>query len=241
MSIFKSKELIFPSEIEINNTTFQIEVNFSKKKNSSAQVKDLKLVFRLSSYLSKKKANEHFNELLRNIAKKLETKSIKIKKQFKDILEVGEFTFARTLYKIEHTNKVRGVKLKDETFYINPHTKVENIEKHIIKILIETYYDRLREYLYTINEQSYNYPIKEFQLKLINSKWGHCTHDNKILLNLKLLNADPEILNYVIYHELAHIKVKNHSDRFWKEVEKFCPNYKVLRKVLKTNPPEVFV
>ena len=72
------------------------------------------------------------------------------------------------------------------------------------------------------------------------SKWGHCTHDDSIMLNLKLLNAEIEILNYVIYHELSHIKHKNHSSNFWAEVEKFCPNYKLLRKKLKNNPPGLF-
>lgn len=241
MNWFKPKEVVFPDEINIQDNSYEMEVVFSKKKNSSVQVKDNKLIFRLSTYLSKKKANEHFNELLKNIAEKIKKSPKKQKKQFKEVLELGEFTFSNTLYKLEHTHKIRGVKLIDNTFYINPHTKLENIEKHILKLLTSTYLGRLKEYVSVLNEQTYNYGIKDFQLKLLNSKWGHCTHDNIIMLNLKLLNADPEIMNYVIFHELAHIKVKNHSVTFWREVERFCPNYKVLRKALKGNPPEVYV
>ena len=60
------------------------------------------------------------------------------------------------------------------------------------------------------------------------------------MFNLKLLNANLEVLNYVIYHEISHIIHKNHSINFWDEVSKFCPNHKILRKELKTNPPGVY-
>jgi len=84
------------------------------------------------------------------------------------------------------------------------------------------------------------FKIKGFELKNLNSKWGHCTFDNKIMLNLKLLNAPKEVLDYVIYHELSHIKHKNHSRNFWNEVSIFCKNHKVLRKVLKDESPKIF-
>ena len=92
-----------------------------------------------------------------------------------------------------------------------------------------------------LNLETYNYKIMGFHINNVNSKWGHCTHDNKIMLNLKLLNAPKEILNYVIFHEISHIKHKNHSSDFWTEVTRFCPNYKNLRRYLKENPPHLFM
>ena len=49
------------------------------------------------------------------------------------------------------------------------------------------------------------------------------------------MKYDFDVIDYVLIHELCHTKVKNHSKNFWKEVEKYCPNYKELRKKLKTN------
>ncbi len=240
MSLFKRKEIVFPTEIKIADMEYKIEVIISKKKNSSVRIKDNTLVFRLSSYLSNNKKEEHFKHLLLKISKKIEISPVKKSITFYDIMNNKEFTFSNERYYIEYT-KNRGVKLKENTFYVNPTSKLEVIEKKFVKILIERYYERTKNYLYTLNSQTYNYPIKDFQLKLVSSKWGHCSSDNVILLNLKLLNTDIEVFNYVIFHEIAHIKVKNHSERFWREVSRFCPNYKSLRKKLKENSPDLFV
>ena len=47
------------------------------------------------------------------------------------------------------------------------------------------------------------------------------------------MNYDYDVIDYVIIHELCHTRVKNHSGAFWLEVEKYCPNYRELRKKLK--------
>lgn len=230
----------FPEYIEVSGINYGIEVIFSKKRSSSVSVKDNKLVFRLSSYLSNVKASQHFNDLLKKIVKKLEKKPINVNfKSFNDVLEVGEFYFSGEKYFLEYTKR-RGVKLIDNKFYINVHTNKENIEKYIIKLLIDKYFEKIKQYVLALNRQTYNFKVNDVSLKLVSSKWGHCSYDDKIMINLKLLNADVNVLNYVIYHELSHIKYKNHSDFFWKEVSRFCPNYKLLRKKLKENPPVLY-
>lgn len=234
-------ELEFPKEIEIAGKKYEIIVDFVKKKSSSVNVKNSSLNFRLSSMMSSKEKQEHFATLFKKIVLKIEKKPLNFEVlEFSKVLANGEFYFANEKYLIEHT-KNRGVKLKDNVFLVNAQTKLDVMEKYILKILCKKYTQRITEYVIAINKQYFNYELKEVELKLVNSKWGHCTHDNKLMLNLKLLNADIEILNYVIFHELAHIKVKNHSDRFWNEVQKICPNYKVLRKSLKDNPPRLYI
>lgn len=241
MNFFKKTQTLeFPTDIKISDNVFLIEVIISNKKNSSVSLKNNKFIFRLSSKVSKKQTLLHFDELLKKMVIKVQKKPILKKNLFEDILEKGHFEFAGENYVLDYT-KNRGVKLKENIFFINFHTTKELIEKHIIKLLSNHYLIRLKNYVDVINEQTYNFKVNGFDLKLVGSKWGHCTYDNKLMLNLKLLNASKEILDYVIIHELAHIKVKNHSSRFWDEVEKFCPNYKELRKKLKQNPPQLFI
>ncbi len=231
----------YPREIKIGENIFQIEINFFKKKSSSVKQKANVLEFRLSSYLNQKKAEEHFIELLKKISKKLENKTnLNLRKDFSYFIEKTYFYFAKERYDLKYA-KIRSIKLRDNIFYINPKIKVETIEKNIFLILSNLYYNRMYNYIKEINSQSFNYNIKDFELKNLNSKWGHCTYDNKIMINIKLLNTEKEILDYVILHELAHIKVKNHSEKFWREVSKFCPNYKEIRKRLKLNPPSLFM
>lgn len=235
------QELEFPKEINISEENYRISVDFFPKKSSSVSIKNRTINFRMSSYLSKKEAEEHFSYLLEKIHKKIEVQNkIKPTLTFNEVFERGYFTFANELYKFEF-KKIRGIKLIENIFYINPTIKKETIEKKVIKLLIEKYEHRIQEYVKQVNINTYNFHnLGNISLRLVNSKWGHCTGKNDIMINLKLLNAPVEVLNYVVIHELAHIKHKNHSITYWKFVSIYCPNYKVLRKSLKLLSPEVY-
>ena len=65
------------------------------------------------------------------------------------------------------------------------------------------------------------------------SFWGICTAKNALRFSYRLLYAPKEVLEYVVVHELAHVKYKNHSRQFWQEVERYSPDWKQHRKWLK--------
>lgn len=71
------------------------------------------------------------------------------------------------------------------------------------------------------------------------SRWGSCNSRGEVRLNWRLLQAPPHIINYVICHELAHLKQMNHSAKFWAVVESLFPNYKIAEKELKTLSPQL--
>ena len=56
--------------------------------------------------------------------------------------------------------------------------------------------------------------------------WGSCNYRNGLNFNILLMKFPHEIIEYVVIHELAHIKHKNHSKRFWNFVEEYCVDYK---------------
>lgn len=64
-------------------------------------------------------------------------------------------------------------------------------------------------------------------------QWGSCSGTNALSFNTMLMKLSPEVIRYVIIHELAHITHKNHQSQFWELVEKYCPNHKKLRQELK--------
>ena len=234
----------FQNTIQINEQIFEITVKFTKKKNSSVSVSNTTINFRLPDHISNRQATQHFEELLNKIQIKI-IRSPKIQNQniyptFKQIYSSGKFKFHNSIYTIEKST-TQGVKLDEFHFRVNQNLTLQQIEKTIIKRLIEKYTPILNNHMKTLNQVTYNYPISGFHIAMVKSKWGHCTHDNKIMLNLKLLNTSVDILNYVIFHEISHIKQKNHSPKFWQEVEKFCPNHKQLRKTLKNDSPGLFL
>lgn len=69
--------------------------------------------------------------------------------------------------------------------------------------------------------------------------WGSCTGVGDISLNWKLLTCPPDVIDYVVIHELAHIPYRDHSNSFWSFVGRFDSKYKEHRKFLKTH--ELFV
>jgi predicted metal-dependent hydrolase len=71
------------------------------------------------------------------------------------------------------------------------------------------------------------------------SRWGSCSSRGDIRLNWRLLQAPPHIINYVICHELAHLKEMNHSAKFWAIVASLFPDYKRAEKELKLLSPQL--
>ena len=65
------------------------------------------------------------------------------------------------------------------------------------------------------------------------TRWGSCSSKGNLNFNCLLMLAPPEVLDYVVVHELCHRKQMNHSKAFWSEVEKVFPDYKEARKWLK--------
>ncbi len=67
------------------------------------------------------------------------------------------------------------------------------------------------------------------------SRWGSCSHEGGISLNYKLMIFSLEIIDYVLIHELAHIRHPNHSSEFWSLVQEYCSDFRAHRKSLRTH------
>jgi predicted metal-dependent hydrolase len=66
------------------------------------------------------------------------------------------------------------------------------------------------------------------------TRWGSCSSKGNLNFNCLLMLAPPDILDYVVVHELCHRKEMNHSPKFWAEVAKVIPDYKERQKWLRT-------
>jgi len=84
-------------------------------------------------------------------------------------------------------------------------------------------------------------PTPPLFLSNARSRWGSCNSRKEIRLNWRLLQAPPHIINYVVCHELAHLKEMNHSAKFWAVVASIFPDYKAAEKELKAWSPKLHV
>jgi len=67
------------------------------------------------------------------------------------------------------------------------------------------------------------------------SRWGSASRDGRLSFNYNLLKAPLGVIDYVVVHELCHLRVPDHSKRFWSLVESVLPDYRVRRKWLRDN------
>lgn len=68
-----------------------------------------------------------------------------------------------------------------------------------------------------------------------NYRWGSCSRDNRLSLSWKMIMAPLSTIDYILIHELVHIKEKNHSKRFWNYLESVLPDYRQHKLWLKEN------
>jgi predicted metal-dependent hydrolase len=68
------------------------------------------------------------------------------------------------------------------------------------------------------------------------TRWGSCSPEGKILLSWRLIHFPLHIIDYVIAHEIAHLKELNHGPRFWATVERLLPGHQTVREELRRYP-----
>lgn len=73
------------------------------------------------------------------------------------------------------------------------------------------------------------------------TRWGSCSREGNLNFNCLLMMAPPEVLDYVVVHELSHRLEMNHSPRFWAQVEKMIPDYRNPRKWLKEHGSQMML
>jgi predicted metal-dependent hydrolase len=82
---------------------------------------------------------------------------------------------------------------------------------------------------------SYGFALKRVKITSARTRWGSCSADGTLNFTWRLVMAPLSVVDYVVVHELSHLRVKNHSRRFWKVVEDILPGYQAQRKWLRQN------
>jgi predicted metal-dependent hydrolase len=77
--------------------------------------------------------------------------------------------------------------------------------------------------------------VKHVTVRNQRSRWGSCSAGGTISLNWRLVQTPDSVRDYIIYHELMHLREMNHSDRFWARVNEVCPWWREAERWLKRN------
>lgn len=77
------------------------------------------------------------------------------------------------------------------------------------------------------------YKYNQINIKNQKTRWGSCSHKGNLNFNYKVIFLPQKLMDYVIVHELCHLKEFNHSKKFWRLVESVIPEYDSIRKKIK--------
>lgn len=111
-------------------------------------------------------------------------------------------------------------------------SKTSHIEEAVLR-----WYRQEAEQFFKLRAAHYspllNVVPKAVKLSEAKTQWGSCTAQGSVRLHVQLIKLPQRLIDYVVVHELAHLRELNHSAAFWELVESVCPDYAILRCELK--------
>lgn len=130
-------------------------------------------------------------------------------------IAANEFFYLGKKYTFDSFDEIMGQKIEDlDEFY-------QKKAKNIIPNIVEEFSHEMQLF------------PSSLKFRKNKSRWGSCSFKNSINLNIYMMKLPYEAIEYIVVHELAHIKHKNHSRHFWDLVEQYNPDYKNVEKLLK--------
>lgn len=145
------------------------------------------------------------------------------------------FYFRGELYPLKHCceEAILPLELRDGAFFLSPRLIGEEYG------VFEQWYSRRLYFdikdMLPIWTKRIGVSPRRVQIKTVKTLWGSCSAKSNITFSTRLALVPPSILEYVMVHELCHMREMNHSPEFWSEVSKHMPDYKDKRAQLKKN------
>jgi predicted metal-dependent hydrolase len=141
--------------------------------------------------------------------------------------------------KIMYKNgKSKKIKLVNKEFLVYARNYSNLTKKHIKEIYEEWLINKaLPIFERKVNQYSPELKIEPIQIiiKNLKNRWGSMTKEGSVNLNVNLIKAPQDVIDYIILHELCHLKIKEHSHHYWDLVHKYMPNYQEKIDWLKVN------
>lgn len=226
-------------QIILDNNTFSLIHRTNKKiKRISLTLENqdeiiVKTPLKFKSHMLKEIVYEHKDWILKAIQR------VPVKNRF-DFVSGGTVPFLGDNYPINliQDDKIKNIKFefkngRFDVYYNNIEQSyeeyIEGLKKfykfNAIKI-IDPLFDKW-------THKTQLFPNK-IGYRYAKSRWGSCSSINNISINYKLLQFDKKCIEYVVLHELCHIKEKNHSKKFWDLVSFYMSDYKMVEKQLRS-------
>lgn len=210
----------------INNQKIYCEIHYKNIKNCYLRVRDGKVVVSASRFFDELKIEALIRKNQDIILKQLVHSVQRICYKNHGYVIV----FGKKYELIVKDMKIKRCVMHDHDIYIYDHNIKPLLDNFLKKKLLEYIEKKVKQFL----QSDFDLPLPDIQIRKMKSRWGACFYQkNKVTFNFSLVYLEPELIDYVIIHELCHFIEPNHSRKFYDEIEKRLPSYRLLEKKLK--------
>lgn len=201
------------------------------------RVKDKRVTIKVPFFINNNLIQQLVNKKLSWIKKQLNIQSKFLPLEKKLYINDEKFLYLGKYYKLKILkNKKYSVNIKGDFLQVNVKNEL-NILK--VKKLLKEWF-REKSFIY-FKKETYNYAkinnlkINSVKVREYKARWGSCSNKGDISFNWRLIMAPPKIIEYVIIHELMHLKEHNHSPKYWNYVKSLYPNINEAKEWLMYN------
>jgi len=210
---------------------FELIIERTKRKTITLKVLDAKTV---KVAVPKACPERYILDFVNKKAGWIAKKRLEFQKEevlLKNLTDFNKVMYLGALYDVRSSEKVKSVSFANGVFYV-PDTDFMALKYKIKRFFVKTSQVILEKMLQNKSD-SLNLRFNLLKTSVYKTKWGSCNSKKDIKLNAALIMLDKDIIDYVITHELCHLKHFNHSKAFWNTVENVMPDYKKLKTELK--------
>jgi len=149
-------------------------------------------------------------------------------------LLVGRFLYQKRewIAKSQESMRKAGEKLRERPFLAKGTRKEFLLKKEDARMLAHgrsIYFQKILNDLHA----PFTFSFKKIAIKNQKSRWGSCSRTGNLNFNYKIVLLPPECADYLVVHELCHLKEFNHSQRFWKLIESVLPDYRRAKAMMR--------
>lgn len=207
--------------IDFEDFSIECNIQYGKRKRLMISIDPSGFItIKAPNNTPEEKIIEAVKPLGNRIKKKLEELEV-LRSQFspKTYDGEGKFLFLGEEYPLNQLINTGG---------LNEEEQKNSLKKYYISSLKRIIDERIKVY-----EQQLRLTPKEFKIDESKSRWGSCSSERKLTFNYRLAMAPIECIDYVVVHELCHLKHMNHDRSFWRLVGSILPDYKERQEYLK--------
>lgn len=203
----------------VNDIEYEVIIEKKNNKNTYIRIRDNKIYITTNYFVSKSYIKSLLDKNYDVIKKMIEKNNQRLERSSK-------FYYLNKEYDIIFVNYC-DIEINDNKIFV----KSEDYLNKWLKKNTEIIFKERLDYIYNLFEENIPYP--KLKIRKMKTRWGVCNKNNSITLNSELIKYGYEQIDYVIIHELSHFIHFDHSKDFWNLVNKYCKNYKEIRKSLK--------